>query len=278
MGERKVLNKYYPPDFDPTLLPRNRKPHSSSSVLVVQARLYSAPTPSMQTTCWNMEPPVSEMVCQRHVLMLPGNYEVWNDRRGEEEEEEDNDVMKALEKKTHDNKVKMRCDEGDSIESFFFSSQNEMDILDALDDYKTLNARSLIEVLVVSLILRRHQKIDMDKVLDKLRREQEEHGEHVRDKIELDDQEEELVEQTEFENNVRRISEDEEKAREREREGVKAAAKAAMSGGVQAQPKRLAGVMVKRKAEEAPQGEVSSKEKKIELAGLMGDYSSSNSD
>ena len=96
--------------------------------------------------------------------------------------------------------------------------------------------------------------------------------------LSLLEQEEELVEQTEFEKNVRRISEDEEKARERERELVMAATKAAITGGVQAQPKRLAGVLVKRKAEEAADGEGSAKGQKTELAGLLGGYSSSSSD
>jgi hypothetical protein len=46
MGERKVLNKYYPPDFDPTLIPRVRRPRDTQ----VTVRLM-APFNMRCTTC-----------------------------------------------------------------------------------------------------------------------------------------------------------------------------------------------------------------------------------
>lgn len=63
-----------------------------------------------------------------------GNYEVWNDRREQEEgaiqereEEESGDAMKTLENRTMDSKI-------------------EMDILDSLDDTKLINERCALDL------------------------------------------------------------------------------------------------------------------------------------
>ncbi|EKX49071.1 hypothetical protein GUITHDRAFT_68172, partial [Guillardia theta CCMP2712] len=156
--DMQVLNKYYPPDFDPTLLPRNRKPRDRQ----IEVRIM-IPFTLCCSMCkefsyrgkkFNSKKEIAQDVtylgihihrffikcprCASEIVFRTDpehadyilehgatrNYEVWNDRRGEDEDEDENDVMKALEKKTHDNKI-------------------EMDILDALDDAKTLNARSM---------------------------------------------------------------------------------------------------------------------------------------
>ncbi|KAK4228795.1 CWC16 protein [Podospora fimiseda] len=50
MSERKVLTKYYPPDFDPSLVGRSRKPKGSSTLKVQTVRLM-APFSMQCTTC-----------------------------------------------------------------------------------------------------------------------------------------------------------------------------------------------------------------------------------
>lgn len=37
MGERKVLNKYYPPDFDPNKIPRRKMPKDRQYVVRLMA-------------------------------------------------------------------------------------------------------------------------------------------------------------------------------------------------------------------------------------------------
>eukprot|EP00277_Geminigera_cryophila_P003678 CAMPEP_0179420384 /NCGR_PEP_ID=MMETSP0799-20121207/9141_1 /TAXON_ID=46947 /ORGANISM="Geminigera cryophila, Strain CCMP2564" /LENGTH=302 /DNA_ID=CAMNT_0021193995 /DNA_START=159 /DNA_END=1067 /DNA_ORIENTATION=+ len=255
MGERKVLNKYYPPDFDPELLPRNKKPKDRQIVVRIMI-----PFTLCCETCkefsyrgkkFNSKKEIAQDItylglwihrffikcprCSSEIvfrtdpetsdyMMESGatrNYEVWNDRRGEVEVDEEADAMQALEARTQDSKI-------------------EMDILDALDDTKSINKRKLT--------------VDTSKILGKMRAKE---AAAEMDKIELGDEEEDEIENIEFASSSRRIGEDEEERRNKEREEVmaasRAAAAAAASGGSAAPaPKRLAGLLVKRKEPEAP--------------------------
>lgn len=164
MGERKVVNKYYPPDFDPSKIPRGRKPKNDQQKVrmmmpmsvrcntcgeyIYRGKKFNSrketvsgedylgikifrfymrcPRCSAEFTI-KTDPKnadyASELNCSR-------NFEPWREKekaldelKKQREKEEEGDAMKALENKTIDSKI-------------------EMDILDALDEIRSLNARN----------------------------------------------------------------------------------------------------------------------------------------
>jgi len=164
MGERKVLNKYYPPDFDPTLIPRARRPKNEQykvrmmvpmsircltcGEFIYNGKKFNARKETVQneeylgikifrfyikcTRCSSeitikTDPKNSDYQCE---MGATRNFESWKEGekkieefRKQREEEEQGNAMKALENKTMDNKM-------------------EMDILDGLDEIRSLNARA----------------------------------------------------------------------------------------------------------------------------------------
>ncbi|EME30808.1 Coiled-coil domain-containing protein 94 [Galdieria sulphuraria] len=162
MGERKVLNKYYPPDFDPENLPRAKRPKDR-----LEAVRFMLPMTVRCKTCGEYmyagkkfnakketvkneeylgikiyrfyvkcascsspftiktDPKNADYVCEHGVSR---NYEIWKQEEEAEREaeslrrEQEEDAMQALENKTMDMK-------------------EEMELLDTLDELKSLKAR-----------------------------------------------------------------------------------------------------------------------------------------
>lgn len=175
MGERKVLNNYIPPDFDPSIIPRIKrqkdklvevrmmlpfslrcntcgeymyrgKKFNSKSEFVVgddylgirKLRFYIKCTNCAAEITFKTDPKNSDYECESGASR---NFELWRDTEQaledekREREEEEIDPMKNLEHRTMDNKI-------------------EMDILDALDEMKAINQR--------------HQRVDINKALEKV--------------------------------------------------------------------------------------------------------------
>jgi len=175
------LNKYYPPDFDPAALPRLRRPKNfqykvrlmapfsmrcntcgewiakgkkfnaskedstGESYLGIQIyRFYIRCPRCSSEIAFKTDPEHTDYICE---VGASRNFEPWREQalqieesKKEKEEEEENNPMKALENRTD-------------------ASRREIQILDALDEIRTLNAYK--------------EKVDVNDVIGEIRSELE---------------------------------------------------------------------------------------------------------
>ncbi|EIE78829.1 hypothetical protein RO3G_03534 [Rhizopus delemar RA 99-880] len=190
MSERKVLNKYFPPNFDPSQIPRQKKPKDlqhkvrlmspfsmrceSCGEYIYKGKKFNArketvegetylsikifrfyircPRCSAEIT-FKTDPKNTDYVAEHGASR---NFEPWREEDEKKEsgsEEEEEDPMKALENRTLD-------------------SKREMEILDALDEIRTRNARS--ERIDVDEVLNRFSTEDQAEISSRMKEEEEE--------------------------------------------------------------------------------------------------------
>ncbi|TFK42846.1 hypothetical protein BDQ12DRAFT_624166 [Crucibulum laeve] len=164
MSERKVLNKYFPPDFDPELIPRRKQPKNSQQVVRLMApfsmrcntcgeyiykgkkfnarketvegedyygikifRFYIKCTLCSAEITFKTDPKNTDYIAEHGASR---NFEPWREERAVEEE----DRLAKLEEEEN-NPMK-------ALENRTTDSKREMEILDALQDLRARNARN----------------------------------------------------------------------------------------------------------------------------------------
>ena len=164
MSERKVLNKYFPPDFDPSLIPRRKGPKNSQQVVRLMApfsmrcntcgeyiykgkkfnarketvegedyfgikifRFYIKCTLCSAEITFKTDPKNTDYAAEHGASR---NFEPWR----EEQEVEEEDRLARLEEEEN-NPMK-------ALENRTVDAKREMDIMDALHDIRARNARN----------------------------------------------------------------------------------------------------------------------------------------
>jgi hypothetical protein len=167
MGERKVLNKYIPADFDPSLVPRSKKPKdgmvtvrmmlpfsvqcSTCSTFLYRGRKFNSKKEAVDgpdgkylgiqryrfyIKCTGCSRPVTFLTDPKNAdyEMESGatrNYEVYKDKEKTEEEQ-------ATQKQEEEKEDPMKA-----LENRVLESQREMQDLDNLEEIKAMNMRHL---------------------------------------------------------------------------------------------------------------------------------------
>lgn len=235
MGERKVLNKYLPPDFDPKLVPRGKKPKddlvsvrmmlpftvqcSTCSSFMYRGRKFNSKKENVKGSegkylgIQRFRFYIKCSACSRPITFLtdPENadysmetggtrtYEVHKDRDRLKE-----DVEKEEAKGEKEDPMK-------ALENRVLASQKEMADLDNLDEIKAMNMRHFKMmgkngVDATDQILNAHHQIVQE------------------DPVELDDEDEALIKSIKFGKSnkklqsISRLTEEEEIAAERQRQ------------------------------------------------------------
>ncbi|RCV13177.1 hypothetical protein SEVIR_2G338100v4 [Setaria viridis] len=217
MGERKVLNKYYPPDFDPSKIPRRRQPKNQQikvrmmlpmsiqcatcgtyiykgtkfnsrkedvvgeTYLGIQIfRFYFKCTKCSAEITFKTDPQNSDYTVESGASR---NFEPWREQdeaadkeKRKRDAEEMGDAMRALENRAMD-------------------SKQDMDILAALEEMRSMKSR--------------HAGVSVDQMLEILKRSAHEKEEKAI--AELDEEDEQLIKSITFRNSgfyVKRIEDD----------------------------------------------------------------------
>jgi hypothetical protein len=294
-GERKVLNKYFPPDFDPAAIPRRKM----DAKRTMQIRMM-LPMSICCTTCNNFMYAGTKFNSKKEDVMGPDgyylgikifrftikctvcssgltfktdpknadyeaesgctrNFELWREKEKVEKEMEE---------------MKDKDAEGDAmreLENKTMDSKMEMDILDALDEMRAQNSR--------------HEKVDVDQILEANRKQGTKFDP---EKTEKQDKQDEDAVRAAFAKTAAADSGDSSDTSEDEATSAAAAAPAAKKksffGAQKALPTKQCG-RLKRPAGSLPNVSVTVKKAKVETAAsaaadvgsLLGGYGSSDS-
>ncbi|KAJ5104399.1 hypothetical protein NUU61_001746 [Penicillium alfredii] len=178
MSERKVLTKYYPPDFDPSAIGRTPKHLRKTGPKVITVRLmapfsmkctncgeyiyrgrkFNARKESLEerylsipiyrfyircTRCsgeitFRTDPKNMDYECERGAKR---NFEPWRDPKSEKYNETQDETLDRLEREENEEQEQLERDKMAELEEKMQDSKREMAIADALDEIRTRNAR-----------------------------------------------------------------------------------------------------------------------------------------